>query len=131
MNWNGAAAVSAGLAGTAVMTAIMYMGLAMMPRQMPMNIMSMMGKTMSRSTMPVYVMGATMHFGLGIMFGLVHTALYSAFGLESGLVVWGILFGLVHWMIADTAWARWATCTRACVAARSSPPDFSCPTSRR
>lgn len=102
MDWNGAAAVSAGVAGTAVMTAIMYMGLAMMPRQMPMNIMYMMGTMMSRSTMPIYVMGAMMHFGLGIAFGLAHTALYSAFELESGLVVWGILFGLVHWMIAGT-----------------------------
>ena len=78
--------VGAGVAGTAVMTAIMYM----------------MGATMRRSTMPVYVMGALMHFGLGIMFGLAHTALYSAFELESGLVVWGILFGLAHWMIAGT-----------------------------
>ncbi len=100
MDWNAGAAVGAGAVGTAVMTAIMYMGLGMMPKQMPMNIMYMMGTMMSRSTMPIYVMGAMMHFGIGIMFGLAHTALYSAFDLESGLVGWGVLFGLVHWMIA-------------------------------
>ncbi len=100
MDWDPVAAVVAGVAGTAVMTAIMYMGLAMMPRQMPMNILHMMGTMMSRSTMPIYLMGLMIHFGIGIMFALAHTGLYSVFDLESTLVAWGLLFGAVHWVIA-------------------------------
>ncbi len=99
MDWNAGAAVGAGLVATAVMTAIMYMGLGLMPRQMSMNILHMMGTMMSRSTMPIYVIGAMMHFGLGILFALAHTGLYTAFNLETALVGWGLLFGLVHWLI--------------------------------
>ena len=35
----------------------------------------------------------------GILVAIVHTALYQAFGLESGLLGWGILFGFIHWII--------------------------------
>ena len=100
MDWSAGAAVGAGLVATAVMTAIMYMGLAMMPRQMSMNIVHMMGTMMSRRTVPIYVIGAMMHFGLGILFALAHTGLYAALNLETALVGWGLLFGLGHWLIA-------------------------------
>ena len=46
-----------------------------------------------------YVAGAMMHAMTSIVFGLVHVAFYNAFDLESSLVAWGIVFGLVHWFI--------------------------------
>lgn len=101
MDYDIVAAVVAGLVATGVMTAMMYMGRAMMPAQMPMNILYMMGSMMSRSSGPIYMMGFMMHFGMGVMFAIVHTALYQAIGLESELLVWGLLFGAVHWVIAS------------------------------
>ena len=101
MDYDIVAAIVAGLVATGVMTAIMYMGRAMLPAQMPMNILYMMGSMMSRSSGPIYMMGFIMHFGMGIIIAIVHTALYQAFGLESGLLVWGFLFGAVHWAVAS------------------------------
>lgn len=77
MEWNAGAAVVAGLAGTAVMTMILYMGIAMMPRQMTMNILSMEGSMMTRSIGAAYVMGAMMQLGMGIVFAIIHTSLYG------------------------------------------------------
>lgn len=101
MDYNVGAAIIAGLVATGVMTAIMYMGLAMMPKQMPMNILFMMGSMMSRSSGPAYAMGFMVHFGMGVVFGIIHTALYQAFGLESQLIAWGLLFGALHWVVAS------------------------------
>ena len=81
------------------MTIVMYMGRAMMPQRMPMNILHMLGTMMTRSTGPAYVMGTMMHGVMGIVFALIHVAVFVAFGLEA-LLAWGILFGVVHWVIA-------------------------------
>ena len=99
MDYSIGVAIGAGAVATLVMTAIMYMGRAMMPQQMPMNILYMLGSMMTSNKMPAYVMGAMMHAVNGIVFAIVHTALYQAFGLESGLLGWGILFGFIHWII--------------------------------
>jgi len=101
MDYDIVAAVVASLVATGVMTAMMYMGRAMMPAQMPMNILYMMGSMLSRSSGPLYLMGFMMHFGMGVIFAIVHTSLYQAFGLESELLVWGLLFGAVHWVVAS------------------------------
>ena len=101
MDYSVVAAIVAGLVATGVMTAIMYMGLAIMPRQMPMNILFMMGSMMNRNSGPAYMMGFMMHFGTGVVFAIIHTALYLAFGLESQLLLWGLLFGAVHWVVAS------------------------------
>ena len=100
MDYDIVAAVVAGLVATGVMTAMMYMGRAMMPEQMPMNILYMLGGMMSRSSGPAYMMGFMMHFGMGVGFAIIHTALYQAFGLDSQLLLWGLLFGTVHWVVA-------------------------------
>ena len=99
MDYSIGAAIGAGAVATLVMTLIMYMGRAMMPQQMPMNILYMLGSMMTPSKMPAYMMGVMMHAVNGIIFAIVHTALYQAFGLESGLLGWGILFGFIHWII--------------------------------
>ena len=99
MDFNIGAAIIAGVVATVVMTLVMYMGRAMMPQQMPMNILHMLGTMMTRSTGPAYVMGTMMHGVMGIVFALIHVAVFVAFGLEA-LLAWGILFGVVHWVIA-------------------------------
>lgn len=109
MEWDAGAAVIAGLVGTAVMTMVLYMGIAMMPRQMTMNILYMEGSMVARALMPAYVLGGMMHLGMGIMFAIIHTALYQAFNLESGLVGWGVLFGGAHWLVVGMGLGMLAT----------------------
>ena len=70
MEFDAGAAIGAGLIGGAVTSMLLYMGIGMM------------------------------HAVMSIAFGLVHVAFFVAFGLESSLVAWGILFGVVHWMIS-------------------------------
>ena len=108
------AAVGSGLIGGAVMSVLLYMGIAIMPRQMRMNLFLMLG-TMMVGNKPLatgheatiisnkpmaYLAGAMMHGVMSIVFGLIHVAFYTALGLESGLVAWGLLFGFVHWLIS-------------------------------
>lgn len=93
------AAIIAGIVATVVMTAVMYLGRAMLPQQMPMNILHMLGTMMTRSTGPAYMIGGMMHFMNGILFAIVHAAIYAVLGLTSGLLLWGLLFGAFHWLI--------------------------------
>ena len=99
MSWDLMAAAEAGLVATSVMAAFLYMAFFMMPRQMPMNLFYMLGTMMTTKKVPAYVVGATTHAGLGIVYALIHTGVYRAFELESNLVVWGVLFGAVHWVV--------------------------------
>ncbi|MFW6195643.1 MAG: DUF6789 family protein [Chloroflexota bacterium] len=100
MEWDAGAAVLAGIVGTLVMTAVLYAGKWMLPEQMPMDILRMQGTMMTRNVGAAYVIGAMTHTVMGIIFALIHTALYHALGIEEGLLGWGILFGAVHWVIA-------------------------------
>ncbi len=100
MDFDAAAAIVAGLGGGAIMSALLYMGIGMMPKQMKMNLFLMLGTMMVQDKRMAYIVGAMMHGAMSIAFGLAHVALYTAFGLESALVVWGVLFGLAHWLIS-------------------------------
>jgi hypothetical protein len=100
MSFDAGAAVGAGLIGGAVMSMLLYMGIAMMPRQMKMNLFLMLGTMMFRDRMMAYMAGAMMHAGMSIAFGVAHVALYTAFGLESALALWGAVFGVAHWMMS-------------------------------
>ncbi len=99
MEYNLGAAIAAGIVGTVVMTTVLYMGIAMMPRQMTMNLLYMLGTMMTRNKTSAYLVGAMMHGMMGIIFALIHTGVYQAAGLETSLVTWGILFGFVHWLV--------------------------------
>ncbi len=99
MDYSFGAAIAAGVVATVVMTAMLYMGMAALPRQMPMNILFMLGTMMSRNTMMAYVAGTMMHAMMGIVFALIHTGVFKALDLTSGLVAWGVLFGFVHYLI--------------------------------
>ena len=100
MSFDGGAAIGAGLIGGAAMSVLLYMGIAMMPRQMKMNLFLMLGTMMFSRKGVAYVSGGMMHAAMSVVFGLVHVALYTAFGLESALVAWGIVFGVGHWLIS-------------------------------
>ena len=103
MDFEIGAAIAAGAVATVAMTVLMYMGKAMLPRQMPMNILYMLGSMVRSSTGPAYLIGTMMHAVNGIAFALIHTGLYQAFDLEEGLVGWGLLFGLGHWVVFGMA----------------------------
>ena len=79
---------------------LLYMGIWMMPRQMKMNLFLMLGTMMFRDRTMAIVAGGMMHAVMSIVFGLIHVAFFGAFDLETELVAWGILFGVVHWMIS-------------------------------
>ena len=100
MEFDGGAAVGAGLIAGAVMSMVLYMGIGMMPGQMKMNLFYMLGTMMTRNKGVAYVVGAMMHAVMGIVFALIHIGLYQAFDLESGLAAWGLLFGFAHWIVA-------------------------------
>ncbi|MEE9286130.1 MAG: hypothetical protein V3V35_10455 [Dehalococcoidia bacterium] len=99
MPWDGGAAVAAGAVATLVMTAMLYMGFFMMPRQMPMNLLYMLGTMMTTRTGPAYMAGAMAHAMMGIVFALAHTGIFRAFDVDSDFAAWGLLFGFVHWLI--------------------------------
>ena len=99
MDWDFGAAVLAGLVATGVMTILLYMGRMMMPEKMTMNILHMEGTMVTRNTGQAYVAGFMMHFMLGVGFAIIHTLLFQVFDLESDLVLWGIGFGIGHWVL--------------------------------
>jgi len=119
MNFDAGAAIGAGLISGAVMSLLLYLGIAMMPRQMKMDLFLMLGtmvvglRTVAAGAgattvvnKPVaYLAGAMLHGAMSIVFGLAHVALYTALGLESALAVWGVLFGLAHWLLSGVGLA--------------------------
>ncbi len=86
MEFDVEAAILPGIIGGIIMAAILYMRIAMMPRQMKMNLFLMLGTMMVKDAKMAYAAGAMMHIGMPVVFGLIHVALYEAFGLESALV---------------------------------------------
>ena len=88
MEFDAGAATLAGIIAGVIMAVILYIGIAMMPRQMKMNLFLMLGTMMVKDTKMAYAAGAMMHIGMSVAFGLIHVALYEAFGLESALVAW-------------------------------------------
>ena len=94
------ATIWAGLVAGAAMTGVLYMGFFMMPGQMKMNLLQMLGSMMFGEPMMIYMAGAMMHAMNSIAFALAHVALYQAFDLDSDLALWGLAFGAVHWVIS-------------------------------
>jgi hypothetical protein len=85
MEFDVEAAILPGIIGGIIM-AILYMRIAMTPRQMKMNLFLMLGTMMVKDAKMAYAAGAMMHIGMPVVFGLIHVALYEAFGLESALL---------------------------------------------
>ena len=85
------------------MAAILYMGIGMMPAQMKMNLFYLIGSMMMREEGITYKWGAMIHAVMSIAFALVHVGIYEAAGLDSYLVLWGLLIGSAHYIIVGGA----------------------------
>jgi hypothetical protein len=96
-------AILAGLIGGAVMAVILYMGIAMLPQQMKMNLFLMLGTMMLPMGVAAIVMGAMAHAVMSVVFGLIYGAAFSVAGIDSAQAAWGLLFGLVHWAAVGMA----------------------------
>ena len=90
-------AILAGLIGGVVMATILYMGILMLPQQMKMNLFMMLGSMMFPVGAAAFEMGAMIHIGMSIVFGLIHGAGFDVADIASGWAVWGLLFGVGHW----------------------------------
>ncbi len=96
------AAILAGLVGGGVMVVLLYMGIAMMPRLMRMNLLLMLGSMSGRTDASAYVIGLMMHAMMSAVFGLVHGAIFAAGDIEDGVLLWGALFGAAHALMTGT-----------------------------
>lgn len=90
-------AIIAGLVATAIMTAIMYMAPYMgFPK---MDMMGMIGTMFTERGSGATILGAVVHFMMGAIFAIIYAFLWaSVIGAPTWL--WGIIFGLVHGIIA-------------------------------
>ena len=93
-------AIVAGLAGTGVMTAMMYMA----PRMgMPgMDILGMLGSMFTSDRGTATKLGAVMHLMMGAIFALAYAVLWNA-GVGSPNLLWGLIFGAIHAVAAILA----------------------------
>ena len=79
MDFDGGAALVAGLAGGAAMVVILYMGMAMMPTQMRMNLLRLLGTMMLPDGTMAYVAGTMIHAVMSIAFALAHVGANQPF----------------------------------------------------
>ena len=96
-------AIGAGLIGGAAMAAVLYMGIAIMPDQMRMNLFLMLGTMMLPAGPLAYMAGAMIHAMMSVAFGLIHAGIFAGADIESATAAWGLLFGLVHWGVVGMA----------------------------
>ena len=101
MDYNGGAAVSAGLIGGAAMAGVLYLSLAVAPRQMRMDLFHTFGSLLvpGGSQSMVYMVGAMSHAVMSLIIGLIYAVFFLPFADGSNLVGWGVLYGFVHWVI--------------------------------
>lgn len=97
------AAIVSGLVGGGVMVVLLTMGIAMMPGQMRMNLLLLVGGMMGLTGGAAYALGLMMHLGMSAVFGVVHAAIFAAGDIEDAVVLWGLLFGLVHAVMTGIA----------------------------
>ena len=90
-------AIIAGLAGTAVMTVLMYMAKAMgIPMDMPRIIGLMFTRPENKTG--TYIVGTMAHFMNGVIFAIIYALLFTVLG-HAGWA-WGLVFGGVHGVMA-------------------------------
>ncbi|MCP4425915.1 MAG: hypothetical protein GY803_15590 [Chloroflexi bacterium] len=88
-------AIVAGVVGTFVMTMVMVMAPKMgMPR---MDIVGMLGSMFSAESNRM--VGMAIHFMMGVVFAIVYAILWNA-GIGTVNLLWGLVFGAVHWLIS-------------------------------
>jgi hypothetical protein len=94
------AAIIAGVIGTLVITLLMAMGPRMgLPE---MDIVGMLGSMFGAPGSRV--LGWALHLMMGAIFGLIYAYLWSV-GVGSATILGGLVFGLVHWLVAGLVMA--------------------------
>ena len=87
-------AVVEGLVGTIIISLVMMMAPNMgMPK---MAIWETLGSMLSPDGN--VAMGWMMHFVMGAIFGIIYATLWAA-GIGSVGIVWGLIFGIAHWLV--------------------------------
>ena len=94
-------AVLGGIIGGVAMIAVLYPMIWMLPQQMKMNLLLMIGTMMVPVGPMAYVVGLFIHVMMSIAFGLVHGGLLAAFDADSAgaAIGLGVLFGLGHALV--------------------------------
>lgn len=88
-------AITAGLGGTVVISMVMAMAPKMgMPK---MDIVGMLGTMFNKDGN--VILGWVVHLMMGTIFALIYAALWS-FGIGSATLIWGLVFGAGHWLVA-------------------------------
>jgi hypothetical protein len=98
LEYNSPAALSAGLLAGAIMLIPIYVGRMMMPDQMKMDLLKMLGTMMMPVSGMAYGIGLMIHAVMSLVFASAHAALYQWLDIDSSLVAWGLLFGAIHWV---------------------------------
>ncbi len=97
MEYNSSAALFSGLIAGAIMLIPIYLGRMMMPAQMKMDLLKMLGTMMMPVSGMTYGVGLMIHIVMSLVFASVHAAFYLWFDIESSYAI-GIVFGLVHFI---------------------------------
>ncbi len=82
-------AILAGLIGGAIMAAILYMSIFMLPEQMKMNLFMMLGTMLLPVGAAAIMMGAMVHAVMSVVFGLIHGAIFAGVAIESAEALGG------------------------------------------
>ncbi len=96
------AAVLAGLIAGLIMLVPIYLGLVMMPRQMKMDLLKLLGTMVMPINGGTYPVGLMIHLAMSIVFAVIHVLVFDLFDITSSYAVWGILFGFAHALISGT-----------------------------
>jgi len=89
--------IIAGLLGTLVMTALIYIAPRMgIPK---MDIIGMLGTMFTASEGTARVLGTIAHFMMGVIFAIIYALLWSL-GIGSPTWLWGLIFGAIHGVVA-------------------------------
>ncbi len=97
MEYNSPAALSAGIIGGLAMLIPVYLGRMMMPEQMKMDLLKMLGTMMLPVSGMTYGIGLMIHLVMSLVFASAHAAFYLWLDIESSYAI-GILFGIVHFI---------------------------------
>ena len=95
------AAILGGVVGGAAMIAILYPMIWMIPSQMKMDLLKLLGTMFVPVGAAGYAGGMMMHMMMSVAFGLIHGGVLEGVGADSvgaGLGL-GVLFGVVHALI--------------------------------
>ena len=93
-------AVVAGLAGTAVMTMMLYMGFMLGIR---MDMPMMLGTMFLPRGAAAWLLGLVMHFMMGVAFFVGYAIIFDVVAIEETFAGWGIVFGLAHGTMTGAA----------------------------